>query len=330
MFFTLFLFSQALSSNLGEVWDELNNAFDPNTSPGEKLTLELDAFEHVDLDHDGILSTEEWTHFMESAVERIFGDLTPEDIRGFKDNLVYPVFEVTDDMSEGHVRSLCALAQDLEELDLAEEFENLAENPSLLLSTALEIVRMAPSPVTNVWDFGSFMEEANHLTFSEELVIPEECKTLAVQTPRRRAFGGAIVAGMAALGSGVGAALQKCAEGNCDQANKAFVKESEKTWNWSVNAFVAPFKYIHEVDGTYDPSESWSDKWARHRDDANARKNRAKWEAANEAERREKEAEAVRAMERAARELVRQVEQMLASQGTSTMVRGDDRMGRRV
>jgi len=196
MFLVCLLFS-LLSASDSIIWQELDLVFS-DVSSGLQLALEADVFERLDVNGDNQLSEEEWRLFLESAAIKAFKDITEADMLELKQNLAYPVLEVTEDMDASQIENICDIVRQLEEMDLVEEFEKLFpnnSNPELLVEAALEIVRSGPVtvPERNFLKFDAYLEEVGpKARFSKDLQIPEECKQISAST-RRRTFSGLVL-----------------------------------------------------------------------------------------------------------------------------------------
>jgi len=265
MIFTVaLLLSCALGANDRVIWDELN-LVKSDISNGLKLSLEADAFDRLDVNHDNKLSEEEWRHFLESSAVETFKQITVADMLEIKQNLVYPVFKVTEEMNASQINIMCGIALSLEKMDLVQEFEKLFhDKPELLVQAALEHVRTAPVAEKNFVKFDAYLEKLGEEQelFSKELHIPEECK----QMTRRRTFGsgsftdiwkGTAKVGTTALSTtiGVGAAVvhltEHCTFGdndqcNTDSSNQAFVTTFHGTQDTFGDAAWASISWMFE------------------------------------------------------------------------------------
>jgi len=240
MFLVSLLFSLALCANNNVVWNELDLVYS-DVSKGLKLALEADVFNRLDVDNDGTLSGEEWRLFLESALFKTLGDITEADMLEMKQNLVYPVFEITEDMDAAHVARVCSVVRQLEEMDLVQEFErSFNDDPYLFQKALLELFGQAPITFTgkSLVKFDAYLEKVKQRElYSKELRIPEECKELNVPTKRRRTFGSvgkflgdmastlindtpaAIVSTGVAAGAWTGHMVQHCTFGDNSRCN---------------------------------------------------------------------------------------------------------------
>lgn len=271
--------------------------------------LESDAFAHIDANHDGLLSAAEYRVFIESAVREMFEGITADQLKNVK--IQYPVLKITKDMSADKVERICEMVQTLEN-DLEFEVEKMKKDPSLLMKAAMDVAKRPNLNNMNFGEFDSFLR-TDVMPLSDELIIPEECKQLAIPT-RRKTFlgvtilvaasivGPTLVAGSVAVGAGGGAAIEECVRNGCDGADQAFHKHSGYVWD------------------TYTGSEAnggWDQKMNDHLDRQRAEEQR---KAREEEERKRKEREEE---ERKKQERERRIQQMIAER------RHHDRYGRR-
>jgi len=179
-------------------WMKLNIVFADPTSDVAKY-LEDDVFQHLDLDHDGVLSAEERKRFLQSSVLQTFADFDEQKMEEVKNNMQYPVIKITSDMDDQQIKKICDMANWLKDKDMGELFDEMFEkNPEILIETALKIVddyiNTQEHKNIDFDEFHSFLDKSEHeVAFSTEFQMPEECNQIAIPT-RRRTFGGIVAA----------------------------------------------------------------------------------------------------------------------------------------
>jgi len=190
-------------------WDELEIIL-KNTTSDVVGPLEKDVFHRLDLDGDDTLSKEELSRFFTSAMMKSLQDLTPEDMPTLKDYIRYPIYRITDDMSDQQIQKICFRVAILKSIDFEERIKEFGNDPSLLIKRSLEMVDQSHIPYEsmNYEEFHSFLGEAEHSEekLSRELHIPDQCtNSLDV---RRRAFlfelGQLFVCGIGSAGAAAG------------------------------------------------------------------------------------------------------------------------------
>merc|ERR1712136_328072 len=193
--------------------------------------LEHDAFELLDADKDGVLSPEEWRLFMEDNVKRVYGSLSSEDIKWAKANPIFPVLEVSEDMTEDQVQWTCNIARAMNNPNL-EVWETVEEDPEKLLQTALSLVR-APVESKTFEDFHDFESKVKMLKFTEKMVIPQECESVG---SRRRLSWPSAMGMLLHILMGAGwHGLKTCIKnGRCDyRSTRAFFRAwGNKDYSW--------------------------------------------------------------------------------------------------
>lgn len=199
-------------------WEELDLVFKDPTSD-VALPLEHDVFHRLDLDGDGKLSKEELSRFFTSVVMKNLGSLTRENMRELKNYIQYPIFKITDDMTDAEIQKICDQVAFLKNTDFEEAFEmEFGNDPLVLINKSLEMVDLdhLDFEQMNFEEFHAFLDESEHIDdedrTSAELQIPDQCRDRLNGRTRR-----GLLKLFVCLGEGAGAAAEHDAK--CRQKN---------------------------------------------------------------------------------------------------------------
>lgn len=175
-------------------WAELDLVVTGATGGKLASLLEEDVFADLDKDADGKLSKEEILPLLEDSVVESLSGLTAAKMTEMKNNVRYPVYEVTEGMDAEQIEEVCGLVAALQEINVQEVLEDaLGDDPQDFVQNMVGDMDQTCEDEhiedLSSEDFHNLVVAASSVKYSDKIVVPAECETGMVR--RRKLFIGA-------------------------------------------------------------------------------------------------------------------------------------------